>query len=133
MIVDDTDVRAWLAEYVSAFGACGRGEADISSLLGYHAVPLLVTTDAGFFPLTTEELVIATMQQQIDGMLAAGFDHSEILDDALTVLNAVSALYRATFSRRRADGGEISRFTASYLVTDGPAGRRISVLAVHSP
>jgi hypothetical protein len=28
---------------------------------------------------------------------------------------------------------EISRGTTTYLVTDGPAGRRISVLAVHSP
>ena len=37
------------------------------------------------------------------------------------------------FSRQRSDGSEISRLTASYLVTDGPMGRRISVLAVHSP
>jgi hypothetical protein len=42
-------------------------------------------------------------------------------------------LYRGTFSRRRSDGGEISRLTATDLVTDGAAGRRISVLAVHSP
>jgi hypothetical protein len=27
---------------------------------------------------------------------------------------------------------EIGRLTATYLVTDGPVGRRISVLAVHS-
>jgi hypothetical protein len=49
-----------------------------------------------------------------------------------TALNSTSALYRGTFSRHRSDGGEISRLTATYLVTDGARGRRISVLAVHS-
>ena len=45
---------------------------------------------------------------------------------------ATAALYRGTFSLRRSDGNEINRLTATYLVTDGPAGRRISVLAVHN-
>jgi hypothetical protein len=49
------------------------------------------------------------------------------------VVNSTSALYRGTFSRQGNAGGEISRLTATYLVTDGAAGRRISVLAVHSP
>jgi len=31
------------------------------------------------------------------------------------------------------DGSEINRLTATYPVTDGTAGRRISVLAVHNP
>jgi hypothetical protein len=57
----------------------------------------------------------------------------EILDSEVTVLNSTSALYRGTISRQRSDGGEISRLSATYLVTDGAAGRRISVLAVQSP
>jgi NTF2-like protein (DUF6841) len=73
------------------------------------------------------------VQQQVDGMRAAGYDRSEILSSELTVLNSTSALYRQTFSRHRRDGSEISRLTTTYLVTDGPLGRRISVLAVHSP
>jgi uncharacterized NTF2-like protein DUF6841 len=51
----------------------------------------------------------------------------------VAVLNDTSALYRGTFSRQRSDGEEISRLTATYLVTDGAAGRRISMLAVHRP
>ena len=47
--------------------------------------------------------------------------------------DSTSALYRGTFSRRRSDGGEISRLTATYLVTVAAVGRRISVLVVHSP
>ena len=61
------------------------------------------------------------------------YSRSETLGFEVTVLNSTSALYRGTFSRQRSDGGEISRLAATYLVTDGAAGRRISVLAVHSP
>jgi hypothetical protein len=131
--VDDSDVSDWFGEYLSAFAACSRGERDTAALLGYYGVPCLFTTDDGMFAVTSDDQVVATLQQQVDGMRAAGYDHSEILDPQVTVLNATSALYQATLSRRRSDGDEIGRLTASYLVTDGPTGRRISVLAVHSP
>ena len=65
-------------------------------------------------------------------MRAVGYHGSEILGSEVTVLNSTSALYRGTFLRHRSDGSEISRLTATYLVTGGTAGRRISVLAVHS-
>ena len=110
-----------------------RGESDTTSLLAYYRVPLLLTTDDGFFALTSDDQVVAAVQQQVDGMRPAGYGRSEILGSQVTVLNSTSALYRGTFSRQRSDGGEISRLTATYLVTDGPMGRRISALAVHSP
>ena len=133
MIVDSNDVSQWFEEYLSAFAACGRGESDTGSLLAYYGVPLLVTTDYGFAPLTRDDEVVATLQQQVDGMRAADYGGTEVLDSEVAVVNATSALYRATFSRQRSDGSEINRLTATYLVTDGAAGRRISVLAVHSP
>ncbi len=123
----------WFGEYLDAFAACGRGESDTGSLLAYYGVPLLLTTDEGFFALTSDDQVVAAVQQQVAGMRAAGYYGSEILGSEVTVLNSTSALYRGKFSRHRSDGGEISRLTATYLVTDGAAGRRISVLAVHSP
>jgi hypothetical protein len=55
-----------------------------------------------------------------------------IVESDVTVLNTTTALYRGTFSRQRSDGGEINRLIATYLVTEGITGRRISVLAVHS-
>jgi hypothetical protein len=64
-------------------------------------------------------------------MRAANYDHTEVLDSDVTVVNAASALYRGEFSRVDADGAEISRLRLSYLVTDGPVGRRISALLVH--
>ena len=123
----------WFDKYLDAFAACGRGDNDASSLLAYYGVPLLLTTDDGFFALTSGDQVVAAMRQQVDGMRATGYNRSESLHSQVTVLNATSALYEGTYSWRRSDGGEIRRPTLTYLVTDGPAGRRISALAVHSP
>jgi len=133
MIVDNNEVSQWFGEYLDAFAACGRGESDTASLLAYYGVPLLLTTEDGFFPLAGDDQVVAAVQQQVDGMRAAGYGRSMVLGSVVTVLNTTSALSRGTFSRHRRDGGEISRLTATYLVTDGPTGRRISVLAVHGP
>jgi hypothetical protein len=130
-IVDSNDVSQWFGEYLNAFAACGRGENDTASLLAYYGVPLLLTTDGGSFALTSDDQVVAAVQQQVDGMRAADYGRSEVLGAKVIVLNSTSALYRGTFSRQRSDGSEISQLTATYLVTDGPTGRRISVLAVH--
>jgi hypothetical protein len=133
VIVDNSDISRWFGGYLDAFAACGRGERDTASLLAYYGVPLLLTTDDGFFALTSDDQVVAAAGQLVGGIRADDYDHSEVLDSEATVLNSTSALYRGTFSRRRRDGGEISRLTVTYLVTDGSVGRRISALAVHSP
>ena len=131
--MDAVDVSHWFSEYLDVFSACARGERDTASLLAYYGVPMLVTTDAGLFALTSDDRIVAAVQPQIDGMRSAGYQRSETLGSEVTVLNARSALCRATFSRQRADGGEINRLTATYLMADGPPGRRISAIAVHTP
>lgn len=131
--VDSSDVSRWFDEYLGAFAACGRGEKDTAVLLGYYGVPLLLTTDGGFFALTSDDQVVAAVQPQVDGMRAAGYHRSEVLGSEITVLNSASVLYQGMYSYHRSDGSEISRVTVTYLVTDGTAGRRISALAVHSP
>ena len=122
----------WFGEYLDVFAACCRGERDTGALLGYFGVPLLLTTDGGYFALASEEQVVAGLQPQIGQMRAAGYARSEILGAEITVLNATSALYQGKISRQRGDGSEISLLVATYLVTDGPAGRRFSALAVQS-
>jgi hypothetical protein len=131
--VDENDVGQWFGRYLDALAACGRGERDVASLLDYCGVPLLFATDDGFIALTSEEQVAAALGQQIEGIRAADYDHSDVLHSETTVLNVTSALHRGTFSRQRRDGSEIGQLTATYLVTDGPTGRRISALAIHSP
>jgi len=125
-------VSRWFDEYLEAFASCGRGESETASLLAYYGVPLLLTTDDRFLVLASGDQIIAAVQGQIDGMRAAGFARTEVLSAETSVVNSKSALLRETFIYRRNDGGEIRRLTATYLVTVGASGRRISVLAVHS-
>lgn len=131
--MENGDVSRWFGEYLDAFAACGRGESGTASLLAYYGVPLLLTSDDGFLALTSDDQVVTAVQQQVDGMRASDYARSEVLGSEVTVLNSRSALYRGTFSRQRSDGGEIGLLTATYLVTDGSIGRRISALVVHSP
>ena len=129
--MDETGVERWFREYLAAYAACGRGERETGSLLEYYGVPLLITTDGGFFALSDAEQVVAGVQPQVVAMRDAGYDRTEVLDVDVTVLNRTSALLRGTFSWQRADGSEVNRPTLSYVVTDAPIGRRISVLVVH--
>jgi hypothetical protein len=76
--------------------------------------------------------VLAAARQQTAGMRAAGYDRSEELSAATTVVNRTCALHRATFARLRADGTEITCVDTTYVIADGPAGRRISALLAHS-
>ena len=128
--MDSSDVTRWFGEYLDVFAACCRGERDTGALLGYFGVPLLLTTDGGYFALASEEQVVAGLQPQVAQMSAAGYARSEVVGAEVTVLNSTSALYQGKISRQRGDGSEISLLVATYLVTDGPAGRRFSALAV---
>jgi hypothetical protein len=132
--MDEVGIRAWFDQYLKALAARGRGEADdLHALLEYYGVPLLVATDDAARALTAAEDVIGFARQQVDGMRAANYDHSATLDSEVTRLNTTSVLYRADFARQRADGSEIGRLGVTYLITSGPAGLRISALAVHTP
>jgi hypothetical protein len=131
--VERADVEEWFARYLDTYAACGRGEVeDVERLLEHYAVPLLLTADAGVVSLTTGADVVAAARQQIEGMRAAGYDRSEVLDLDVSVLNATTALVRGRFARLRSDGSEIERLRTAYLVVDGAQGRRIAALVVEA-
>ena len=131
--MDEDGVEEWFSSYLGDFVALGRGDTDdVRRLLLHYDVPFLISTDSGTTALTDEAQVLAMARQQVDGMRAAGYDRTEVLGAETVVLNGSCARHRARFARLRADGSEISRLEATYLITDRPAGRRISALVVHS-
>jgi hypothetical protein len=131
MPLDAGAVNRWIAEYLGAFAACARGDGDMTSLLGHFGVPMIITTDEGVVTLMTDDEAAAVIQSQVDGLRALGYHHTQVLHSEVSILNATSALFRATLSRRNADGGEIDCPTITYLVTDDVAGPRIVLLASH--
>lgn len=132
--VDRDEVKRWFDVYLADFVAMGRGDLDdMACILDHYGVPLLVSTDGGSTVLLDDEQVLAVARQQIEGMRSAGFDRSDELVAETTVMNSSCALHRGRFARLRADGSEIAQVEATYVITDGRAGRRISALIVHSP
>jgi hypothetical protein len=130
--IDAQGVARWFARYLDTYSACARGDAEFAELMNYYAVPLLVTSDEGVVPLDTPERIGATILGQIDGLRAAGYHHTEVLNEEVTVLNMTSALYRGSLARVGQKGERLSPAAITYLVTDGDDGLRISVLAAHS-
>lgn len=131
--MDTAEAGRWFAAYLVDFVALGRGDiADRRRLLDHYGVPLLVSTDEGTMFLADEQQVLAVLGRQLDGMHAEGYDRTEELDAQTTVLNATCAIHHGRFARLRADGSEIARVELSYVITNGPAGPRISALIVHS-
>jgi hypothetical protein len=129
--MEGPEALAWFDEYLRAFAALGRGEEnDPRRLLDYYAVPLLLTTDDAVVALMSEDEVVDAVRRQIGVLRADGYDRSDALASELSVLNARTALHAAEFARRRADGSEIGRVAATYLITVGAVGRRISALVV---
>jgi hypothetical protein len=131
--MDADEARRWFNSYFAEFVALGRGELDdVRRILDHYGVPLLLSTDAGSAVLTDEDQVLAAARQQVDRMRSVGYHHSEELTAETTVLNRTCAIHRGRFARLRADGTEIEQVEATYLITDGAAGRRISAIIVHS-
>jgi len=130
MPVDTDVVNRWFREYFDTFEACARGDRDMSELLSHYGVPMVLTSDDGVTTLMTDDEAAAVMQSLVDGLRANGYHHTDVLQSEVSVLYAVSALYRGTLSRRKADGEEFDCPTVTFLVTDDVAGLRIVLLAV---
>jgi hypothetical protein len=131
--MDADEARRWFNSYFAEFVALGRGDLDdVRRILDHYGVPLLLSTDAGSAILTDEGQVLAAARQQVDRMRSVGYHHSEELTAETTVLNRTCAIHRGRFARLRADGTEIEQVEATYLITDGASGLRISAIIVHS-
>lgn len=126
--MDSDDLRRWFGAYLEVFEACGRGAEDgIGRLLDCYDVPFVLGTDDGVLALTSEADVTRALQLQMRPVTTAAKSRLRRRGP-----DTVSALYRALLSRECGDGTEMGRLRVTYLITDGPAGRRISALLVHS-
>lgn len=131
MDVTTSEVERWFGDYLQEFARCGRGEVEASALLAWYGVPLVLTTGDGVLALAAASDVLEVVERQAAGMRAVGYHDSQVLALEVSQPNAVTALVRGSFSRRRRDGSEIGRLTATYLVTGLAEARRISALVVH--
>jgi len=90
--MESDDLRRWFGAYLEVFEACGRGsENGFGGLPDYYDVPVPSRQRRRCALLTSEAEVRRALQQQIDGMRAAGYHRSEVLEFHVEVLNVVSS------------------------------------------
>ena len=131
--MNTADIRRWFDAYLADFVALGAGESDdVSLMLKQYGVPMLLSTEAGCMVLTDEAQVLAAAGKQVAQMRSTGYHRSAELAAESMILNPTCALHRGRFARLRADGTEITRLDATYLITALPVGLRISAVVVHS-
>ena len=131
MSMDAEAVSRFLDEYLEAFAACVRGEQEIAQLLALYGVPLIITSDDGVIALTSDSQVATVIQGQVDGLRALHYRGTRVLASEVTVLNATSAIYRASLSRYDDKSDEIDCPTITYVVTGDEDEARITMLAAH--
>ena len=81
----------------------------------------------------SQDDVVAFADGAVQGMRASGYSHTQRVADEAMPVNATTTIYRIDFSRHRADGSEMERLGATYLIAAGASGPRIHAMAVHSP
>jgi hypothetical protein len=129
--VDVTTAITWYEGYLRLFEACGRGSSDdIEALADCFAIPALLTADDGVRVVESAQGHVAILREQVKSLRKARYYHSEQLNAHSAALNASTVLHTAAFVRRRTDASEIRRLRATYLITAGARGPRISALAV---
>lgn len=129
--MDAASSSAWFDDYLQRFAAAGRGERDARSVLDSYAIPLLLTNDDQFAPLTNAEQILATIESLLAVMQAEDYARTDLLSSEVSVLNRKAALLEASFVRLRRDESEIAKHTATYLLTESEGEIRISALCMH--
>lgn len=126
------DVRTWFTDYLTAFTALGRGEADPAEAAAHLVTPLLVTTDEVVITLPSRLDVVGWLQAQAGAMSSTGYDHTALLSTTVEVINETTAMLRARMVRRRRDGSDIVELSVTYLVVRDQGGLGAQALMVHS-
>lgn len=134
MLTDEADLRRWYDRYLGVFAALCRGERDdVDALLEFYDVPILVAADPEPARLADDAAVLGFAREQVQDARASGYARTDVRAATITLLRPGCAWFQGDFSRHRADGSAISRFTASYLVVEAAARRRMAVLVLHEP
>lgn len=132
--MDAADVELWFASYLDLFVALGRGDRDdVEAILDFYGVPMLLGAPGATGWLQHADQVVGVVRAQVEGLRHAGFDHTDVEDAQVVVLNDSCSRYEGRFVRRAADGSVIAEFGASYLIADGPEGPRLAALVVQAP
>ena len=123
----EADVRAMHDVYYEYF-ADGRADAIADEI--YHPNRMQFGAD-GVTMATGRDDVEAGMRQAIDGLVAQGYDRSEMLAPSICAPNPGTVIVSGGIRRYRDDGSVLGELGASYLYGQTEDGWRIHAVISH--
>jgi hypothetical protein len=128
------EIRGVLEEYVRAFSS-QRGDliAERVYMAPSFTMAAPVGGNAGIVTSMTAAEVKTRFESVLKGLAAQNYQRSEIKDANICVLNDVSAIVSARFTRYRKDGSVLSEPVATYVFAKGAQGWRILAATAHTP
>lgn len=125
----EADVRAMHDVYYEYF-ADGRANTIAAEI--YHPNRMRFGAD-GVTIATGREDVEAGMRQAIDGLVARGYDRSEMMAPSICAPNPSTVIVSGGIRRYRDDGSVLGEAGASYIYGQTENGWRIHAVISHDP
>jgi hypothetical protein len=125
------EIGHWFFDgYLPTWVAIGNSESDNpESILSYWGVPMHAATVNMNGWLLTREAVLGLLEAIHAPLKAAGYTHTDVIDQNITVYNDSAASVDAIWSRRQADESEIERHAVHYEIHRTDDGWRVIGLA----
>ena len=125
----ETDVRKIHEVYYQYFA---DGQADLIAKRIYHPNRMTFGDDGVTISSGLDEVQDA-FQRTLDNLAAQRYDHSELPNPSICVLNPGTAIVSGMFRRYREDGSVLAELGQTYIYGKTDAGWRIHATIGHTP
>jgi ketosteroid isomerase-like protein len=123
---DKAGVTSLLNDYARAFG-----KLDVQAILPYYHEPSVLITTRGVATMPTHAAMAVAFKPLMDGLRARGYARSEFTTLNVKRLSATTALASGAAVRYKADGQELERLGATYVLHKTENGWKIAVTVGH--
>lgn len=117
-----------LTDYYAAFSTL-----DVDAFLPYFHEPCLLIGPDGMFAAPTHAVLATAFASPIADLRTRGFGRSELIVRQTETLSATAELVIGLAKRYKADGQELERVGASYVMHKNDTGWKIAVIILHDP
>src|ERR1700744_6672151 len=128
--MDNDDGKATIAELKKFVASYAEGFAgDPAVTVGFYAEPMIYVGPDGISVLATRKDQVAFVEEMQRRLRPSGFARTSVERCDVSLLKPTIALGRVAGTRRRAEGSEIERIAAVYVLTAHPEWRIRELIA----
>ena len=123
---DKAAVTRLLSDYARVFG-----KLDVQAILPYYLEPSMLIRPQGVAMMPTHAAMAATFAPLMEGLRVRGYARSEFTTLNMKRLSATTMLVSGVAVRYKADGQELERIGATYVLHKTEKGWKIAVSVRH--